>query len=648
VYIITQDISKWSAAPDGDLGRNGMPNFYQDVIWRDPRLDSASRIDDPALLEPIFRAIVDQIVIDARAQGLELGIYETFRSQDRQSELFRVGATRLQSVGVHHYGLACDLVKQINGEFTWKGDYSLLGRLAVDHGLIWGGDWGQPDKPHSFVDAVHIQRCALWRQPSLFSDSWYPDDMYIALSDVTHPLQAPTGAPGTSSSSISSLSRQLTPLSELIVPSNFMAGATTVSLPTRSIQMPNPTTEAGSGEAHIYRIPGTPGGDQTPLTENQDYLGIDAIAWYVNKQSSWFRDRTASGVLIITMNDGSEKYQTSLGTFELNNGQKMAPVFGTPVLPDRNYVGGSISTAATLTAIKKDTVLGGLINSAASAGLGIIAGMVHTASVTGPAQILTAAGGQLISGIQKALDDPSVKTEPLFDSGGIQLVLQAVDIKGSESYILMHRGAQLDDTKLTLGRIGALSVPFLNGQPLEDGAWLLLRLRRSQTYSGFRDWFTTAKQVRSDLSFLVLRVTNGALTKDAALKELVPSTGGASTVWDRFAALRGVITDDGVMSEAEAQSYVGKLAAAFTAAKEAINATPAGATPASHFDELLSGFDQSLSLGQPLSPDLGKTFLEEAKQLGETRGSILHQAAFGTENPILETMKSIGGGRPIS
>jgi hypothetical protein len=105
-------------------------------------------------------------------------VYETYRSRQRQKLLFDRGATKLEQVGVHHYGLACDIVKSVNGQPSWKGDFSFLGRLAKKHGLIWGGDWGRPGSPNRFVDAVHVQRCAVARQKRLFAGTWYPDDSY--------------------------------------------------------------------------------------------------------------------------------------------------------------------------------------------------------------------------------------------------------------------------------------------------------------------------------------------------------------------------------------------------------------------------------------------------------------------------------------
>ncbi len=160
-----------------------MSNFYTDVICPDPRYESSARISDVSLLEPITRNLVESIIRDARAHGQELTVFETYRSQARQGQLFQQGATLLRTVGVHHYGLACDIVKNINDEPSWKGDFSLLGRLAHQYNLIWGGDWGDPTVPHNFIDEPHVQRCSLARQAGLFQNLWYPDNEYNPYTD---------------------------------------------------------------------------------------------------------------------------------------------------------------------------------------------------------------------------------------------------------------------------------------------------------------------------------------------------------------------------------------------------------------------------------------------------------------------------------
>ena len=178
-----------------------MATFYTNVISQDARFASPARISDPSLLEPMTRQLVARIVTSAQQMGIDLMIYETYRSQDRQQELFNNGATKLRTVGVHHYGLACDIVRAVGGEPSWKGDFSFLGQLAQSCGLIWGGDWGAPQIHHSFIDSVHVQRCTVARQGDLFAGVWYPDENYNPYDDVQHLFAAakmPPPTPGTS------------------------------------------------------------------------------------------------------------------------------------------------------------------------------------------------------------------------------------------------------------------------------------------------------------------------------------------------------------------------------------------------------------------------------------------------------------------
>ena len=172
-----------------------MENFYTGVISQDVHFDSRSRVTDVALLEPITRKLVQSMMAAAQQMGIALTVYETYRSQARQQELFDNGATKLRKVGVHHYGLACDIVRLVGGEPSWKGDFSFLGQLAHSAGLIWGGDWGAPQIKHSFVDSVHVQRCTVARQPDLFAGNWYPSDGYNPYSDDQHLLLAGLGKP---------------------------------------------------------------------------------------------------------------------------------------------------------------------------------------------------------------------------------------------------------------------------------------------------------------------------------------------------------------------------------------------------------------------------------------------------------------------
>ena len=172
-----------------------MGNFFTDVISNDSRFNTANRVADPMLLEPMTRQLVQQIVDAAAKMGIAVMIFETYRSQARQQELFNNGATKLRTVGVHQYGLACDIVRVVGGEPSWKGDFSFLGQLAHSSGLIWGGDWGDPSIQHSFIDSVHVQRCTVARQGELFAGNFYPDDEYNPYTDDPHVLFASAKMP---------------------------------------------------------------------------------------------------------------------------------------------------------------------------------------------------------------------------------------------------------------------------------------------------------------------------------------------------------------------------------------------------------------------------------------------------------------------
>ena len=156
-----------------------MGNFYTDVIQKDPRYTSSEICSDPALLHPVMLQKIQGIIADMAAEGVSLMIFETFRSEARQLHLFNQGVTQLKNVGVHAYGLACDLtLKDRAGNPSWDSDFKFYQALALKYKLIWGGDWGNPTIKHSFIDSDHLQWCSIAHQESLFDGTWYPSDQY--------------------------------------------------------------------------------------------------------------------------------------------------------------------------------------------------------------------------------------------------------------------------------------------------------------------------------------------------------------------------------------------------------------------------------------------------------------------------------------
>ena len=151
-------------------------SFYTDVIQNDRRYTSIDPVRDLALLEPVTRAAVKAIIAEAAAAGVTLVVTETYRSKERQAHLFTTGKRQLKDVGIHHYGLAADFCKIVDGKASWDGDWKFLRDLAGKHGLISGLDWGHPKQQHSFCDSDHVQRCAVDQQPELFAGTWNPPE----------------------------------------------------------------------------------------------------------------------------------------------------------------------------------------------------------------------------------------------------------------------------------------------------------------------------------------------------------------------------------------------------------------------------------------------------------------------------------------
>lgn len=156
--------------------------FYSDVIMKSGVFHSITPIRDVALLEPVTREAVANIIKTAGLAGVTLQVLETYRSEELQLEYYHRGVTQLRNVGVHHYGLACDLGIVVAGQVNWKADYSILGKYAAQFGLVWGGDWAAPSAPHSFRDLDHVQRISVADQGKLFDGSWYPEPNYKAAA----------------------------------------------------------------------------------------------------------------------------------------------------------------------------------------------------------------------------------------------------------------------------------------------------------------------------------------------------------------------------------------------------------------------------------------------------------------------------------
>lgn len=79
----------------------------------------------------------------------------TYRSQEEQDMLYAQGRTvpgrrvTWTRHSKHNERKAFDIAVVKNGKISWdEPDYNEPGAIGEDIGLIWGGRWKSPDRPH--------------------------------------------------------------------------------------------------------------------------------------------------------------------------------------------------------------------------------------------------------------------------------------------------------------------------------------------------------------------------------------------------------------------------------------------------------------------------------------------------------------------
>lgn len=372
--------------------------------------------------------------------------------------------------------------------------------------------------------------------------------------------------------------------------------------------------EAGQGGAKTYslQIENDPNNNTAPFEARKHYVRIEAIGWYVNKQSNFWTDYIASGTLKIKIAD--ELYEVGLGTYKLDAGMKTAPIFNRPLIEDRAFYGGSLTLNAYTRAIKKDTLLGGLLKDLGSSTIDIVNGAIQGASLVGPAAGLLNVSKGLSSNIKEILE----KGEKQVDLFSVEDTYQLSQMRGNENYILLHRGSKLDPTKLKVNRVGSqnVSLAYNNGD-LEDGVWVLLRLSRIDKYSGVRPWFSTARTLRADMDKFIDNFELGAISKEKALEQLTPSDQDPNSIASKFMELITLIRNDYVLSYRDALRESAEFRTLLDAARTAVNKNDAN-----EYRKVRDNLNKELTSGGAPNKLIASIVLEEFKSLSNRDGSL--------------------------
>lgn len=113
----------------------------------------------PVSLQPLVKRKADLIVKEMAILGHKVHVFEGYRTNQRQNELFAQGRTTKGNIitnakggeSLHNYGVAVDIVFGEEGKPSWAESHPwvMLGNLGKRHGFTWGGDWKEfSDRPH--------------------------------------------------------------------------------------------------------------------------------------------------------------------------------------------------------------------------------------------------------------------------------------------------------------------------------------------------------------------------------------------------------------------------------------------------------------------------------------------------------------------
>jgi len=342
--------------------------------------------------------------------------------------------------------------------------------------------------------------------------------------------------------------------------------------------MSNPA-KAGEGNPHKYIILADKSPSAIQFSVDKHYIGVDAVVWFVNSQSNFLTDRMVAGTIEVTIN--GQVFPVVLGQYELKGGQQVAPIFDRALITSIPYQSANVVFKAVIQGNRQNTMVGTLLKQMAAATITAVAGAVtlEAGGVGGVA--LASAGGVLVDGAQQVLSDNNDKKVTIFNP--FEVTIHPVDeLRGAQSYVLLHKGTDgLDAAKLTIATgANGTDVQF-DGKPFRDGAWLLLRLRRNETYLGDpRPWRSDVDGVKSAFDELIDSWKSSLLSLDDVKSNLSRSTSESPTVADQVGIVNRRINAD----EALLRSDRRKCAAVLRAYLQAAIGAAASGKPQDYYD----------------------------------------------------------------
>lgn len=129
---------------------------------------------DINLLAPIVQDKLSKALAELHDVKIPIELFEGFRTPERQENLYwsKPPITKARAwQSFHQYGLACDLAFQVDGKWSWSGDWNGVTDVMKDYGfetITWERPHFQITHGLSWQECLHITKTQglqkLWEQ----------------------------------------------------------------------------------------------------------------------------------------------------------------------------------------------------------------------------------------------------------------------------------------------------------------------------------------------------------------------------------------------------------------------------------------------------------------------------------------------------
>ncbi len=143
-------------------------------------------------LHPILQNKITELKSLCEKQGLKIGIGECLRTAKEQDALYAKGRTKPGSIvtcakgstysSMHQWGVAFDFYRN-DGQGAYNdsdGFFKKVGEVGRKVGLMWGGGWETPDKPHFQLPnwgSTAVKLKTTYGTPDKFMKTWEDNSM---------------------------------------------------------------------------------------------------------------------------------------------------------------------------------------------------------------------------------------------------------------------------------------------------------------------------------------------------------------------------------------------------------------------------------------------------------------------------------------